>query len=154
MSGLAPPRRQVAGCLAVLVLALIVAAVIRRAPPDFSASPPLAFVRDRQRHPLWAIRIAAAAHLVAVDAVDAPPVPAGQAYQLWLTGPNGAQSLGLLPIAGRKIIPEMPALIAALGNRRGELTVTLEPSRGSVTGRPSGTAMFHSPLASGPGRAE
>jgi anti-sigma-K factor RskA len=139
----APSRWHVAACLAVLALALTVAGVIKRRPANFSALPPLALVRDRQQHKLWAIRVAPAAHQIAVDAADVPPLPDGHAYQLWLSGPKGAHSLGLLPTAGRKIIPERPALIARLDAGRGEFTVTLEPARGSITGRPSGPALYH-----------
>jgi hypothetical protein len=61
--------------------------------------------------------------------------------------------LGLLPAAGRKIIPEMPALITCLDAGRGEFTVTLEPARGSVTGRPRGPVMFRAQTVSGGARA-
>jgi anti-sigma-K factor RskA len=149
---IAPERRKLAGCLAVLALALVVAAAIKRQPADFSALPPLVLVRDRQQHTLWAIRVAAASHQIAVEAVAAPPLPEGRAYQLWLSGPNGARSLGLLPEAGRRIIPEMPAPITRLDAGHGMLEVTLEPARGSVTEHPSGPVMFRSALAGGPGR--
>lgn len=144
-----PERWLVAGCLGVLALALAVAAAIKRAPADFSGLPPLAVIRDRQHHPLWTIRVAAAAHLIAVDAEDAPPLPAGHAYQLWLSGPDGVQSLGLLPASGRKVIPEVPALVARLGAGRGELSVTLEEARGSVTAGPHGPVMFRSRWVAG-----
>ena len=137
-----PARGTLLFCgVAIFVLALGVAAIIKRHPAEFAASP-IALVRDMNQHPRWAIRLSAAAHLIAVDALDAPPAPAGQAYQLWLSGPDGPRSLGLLPAAGRKIIPETPALIAALAAGHGVLAVTLEPARGSATGRPSGPAMF------------
>jgi anti-sigma-K factor RskA len=148
----APERWKIAACLAVLALALVVAAAIAREPVDFSALPLLALVRDRQQHPLWSIRVAAAAHLIAVEAVTAPPLPDERAYQLWLSGPNGVRSLGLLPEAGRRIIPEMPALIARLEAGNGKLDVTLEPAHGSITGQPSGPVMFRSALAGSPGR--
>ena len=144
------PRRQLlAGCLAVLAVALAVAAAIQRQPTDFSALQPLAIVHDRERHPLWAIRVAGPAHLLAADALDAPPPPPGHAYQLWLSGSSAARSLGLLPAAGRKVIPEVPALIARLDAGNGVLTVTLEPARGSVTGQPSGPVMFRSQIDAG-----
>ncbi len=146
-------RRRIAAGVAVLALALAVAAMIEREPADFSALPPLAVVRDTQLHPLWTIRMAAAAHLIAVDAVGAPTAPDGQAYQLWLSGPNGTPSLGLLPAAGRKVIPETPAAVARLSAAQGELNVTLEPARGSVTGQPSGPVMFHAQLAARAARA-
>lgn len=144
-----PANRWVAACLAVFALALAAAAAIKRQPPDFSALPPAAVVRDRQQHTLWTIRVAAAAHLIAVDAVNAPPVPEGHAFQLWLSGPDGSGSLGLLPPAGRKIIPETPRLIARLDAHRGKLGVTLEPARGSVTGRPSGPLLFGAGFVAG-----
>ena len=147
--GVARERWQLAGCLLVAVLTLAIAAAIKRPPPDFAELPPLAVIRDPHQRPLWAIRVAAAAHLIAVDAIAAPPAPKGHAYQLWLSGPNGGHSLGLLPAAGRKIIPEMPALIAQMDGGRGELAVTLEPARGSVTGRPSGPLMFQARFVTG-----
>lgn len=144
-------RRQIAAFLAVFALALAVAAAIKRQPPDFSELAPVALVRDRLLHPLWALRVAAPAHLIAVDAIGAPPPPAGHAYQLWLAGSGGARSLGLLPLVGRRVIPETPASIARLG-AGGELIVTLEPVRGSVTGQPSGPVEFRAPLPAVPAR--
>lgn len=149
MPGGWPANWWVAACLTVFSLALAVAAAIKRQPPDFSALPPLAVVRNRQQHKLWTIRVAAAAHLIAIDTAAAPPAPAEHAFQLWLTGPNGSQSLGLLPPAGRKIIPQTPRLIARLDAHCGELGVTLEPARGSVTGRPSGPLLFRAGFAAG-----
>jgi len=137
----ATDRGAPAAFLAVLALALLVAIVIKRAPPDFAALPPLAIVRDAALHKLWAIRLAAAAHQIAVDPITAPPAPEGSGYQLWLVRPDGAHSLGLLPAGDRKVIPEIPALAAALVGR-GELLVTLEKARGSDTGQPSGRALF------------
>ena len=50
--------RRAAGVLATLSLALLVAAIIAREPPDFSTMPVIAVVRDGEQHPIWAIRLA------------------------------------------------------------------------------------------------
>jgi|SRR5579863_1548298 len=137
----AADRRPVAAVLAVVALALLVAATVKRAPPDFSALPVITIVRDGAQRPLWAIRLARPAHEIAVDALGNGPPPAGRAYQLWLATPAGARSLGLLPVSGRKVLAEIPALTARLAER-GELMVTLEPARGADTAQPSGPVMF------------
>ena len=49
--------RWVAAVLATLSLALLVAAIIARDPPDFSDISIVAVVRDGERHPIWAIRL-------------------------------------------------------------------------------------------------
>ncbi len=139
-------RWQVAGFLAALALALAVAAVIKRKPADFSMLPPIAVVRDSLQRPLWTVRVARAAHQIAVDAIAAPPPPEGHAYQLWLAGSDGAHSLGLLPAAGRRVIPEIPAIVARLGVGGGDLIVTLEAARGSDTTQPSRPVRFRAPF--------
>ncbi len=45
---------------AILALAFVVAAVVKRDPPNFSALPVIAVVRDDSGRPLWAIRLARA----------------------------------------------------------------------------------------------
>lgn len=112
--------------------------------------PPIAVVRDAEQHPLWTLRLALAAHEIAVDAVNAAPPPAGHAYQLWLAAPSGAaasaRSLGLMPASGRKVIAEIPALAARLAGT-GELVVTLEPAGGSARATPSGPVVFRAALS-------
>jgi anti-sigma-K factor RskA len=133
--------RPVAAVLAVLAVAFLVAATVKRSPPDFSVLPVIAVVCDSAQRPLWAIRLARPAHEIAVDSLGIEPPPVGSAYQLWLATPAGARSLGLLPVSGRKVLPEIPALAARLAGR-GELMVTLEPARGADTAQPSGPVMF------------
>jgi anti-sigma-K factor RskA len=139
-------RRSGGAAVAVFALAFCVAAAVKRAPPDFAVLPALATVRDADRQPLWIIRLAAGAHEIAVDAVGGDPPPDGRAYQLWLAAPEGARSLGLLPVSGRKIIAEIPALVARLAGD-GEFIVTLEPARGADTARPGGPVAFRAPFA-------
>ena len=143
--------RSLAGSLGVAALALLVAAQIGRAAPDFSARPIVAVLRDAAGHPLWAIRLARGADQIAADSLAPPPVPAGRVYQLWLEAPGagGPRPLGLLPRTGRKKIAETPANIRLLA-ARGELIVTLEPQGGSPGTGPSGPALFRGALA-GPG---
>ncbi len=133
--------RPVAAILAVLALAFAVAATIKRPPPDFAALAPIAVVRNEAQRPLWEIRLARAAHQIAIDSRDAMPPPAGRGFQLWLVLPDGARSLGLLPVSGRKVVPEIPAIVDRLAGS-GELLVTLEPARGSGSGKPDGPAIF------------
>jgi anti-sigma-K factor RskA len=141
--------RSLAAVLAVAMLALLVAALIGRAPPDFSVRPILAVIQDGGHHPLWAIRLAGNAHQIAVDSLHPPPVPPGRVYQLWLEPSPGAgmpRPLGLLPQSGRKEIPETPANTRMLSGP-GVLAVTLEPLGGSLGKGPTGPTLFRSTLA-------
>ena len=139
--------RQATGVLATLSLALLVAAIVSRDPPDFSSMPIVAVVRDGEQHPIWAIRLARAAHQIAADSLRAQPVPADRVYQLWLLVPDttAPHQLGLLPQSGRKRIavsPENARLLAGAG----ELVVTLEPPGGSRGRAPSGPTVFRGTL--------
>jgi anti-sigma-K factor RskA len=132
--------------LVTLSLALFVAAMIARAPPDFSAMPVIAVVRDGEQHPIWAIRLARAAHQIAADNLRPQRPPADHVYQLWLLVPEGTpRSLGLLPQSARKrtaVSPENARLLSG----DGELVVTLEPVGGSSAPRPSGPILFRASL--------
>jgi anti-sigma-K factor RskA len=135
--------RWAAGVFATLSLALLVATIIAREPPDFSETSIVAVVRDRERRPVWAIRLARAAHQIAADTLRDEPVPPGKVYQLWLLAPDrsGPRQLGLLPPSGRKRIavsPENARLLAGSG----ELVVTLEPAGGSPNRVPSTQPVF------------
>lgn len=141
--------RSLAAGIAVTSAALLVAALIGRPPPDFSARAVIAVVQDGGQRPLWAIRLAGDAHLIAVDSLHPPAVPPRHVYQLWLEPPPGAgtpRPLGLLPQSGRKEIPETPANTRMLSGP-GVLVVTLEPLGGSLGPAPSGPTLFHSGLA-------
>ncbi|MGH7059207.1 MAG: anti-sigma factor domain-containing protein [Stellaceae bacterium] len=134
--------RRLAAVLAVLVSALFVAALVARPAPDFSALRVVAVVMDAAQRPAWAIRLAPAAHQIAADAWHPQPAPAGRAYQLWLAGAGKApHPLGLLPQAGRKVIPVTPEN-ARLMAGAGELLVTLEPVGGSPRQGPTGPVEF------------
>jgi anti-sigma-K factor RskA len=142
--------RPIAIVLATLAAAFLVAAVVKRSPPDFSALPVIAVVRDGAQRPLWAIRLAGAAHEIAVDSLGNAPLPTGGAYQLWLATPNGPRWLGLLPVSGRKVLAEIPALAVRLAER-GELMISLDPAPGAGTPQP-GPVLFRaafSPAVSG-----
>src|SRR5262249_7326222 len=76
--------RRATAVLATLSLALLVAAVIAREPPDFSAMPVIAIVRDGEQHPVWAIRLARSAHQIAADSLRPQIAPSDHVYQLWL----------------------------------------------------------------------
>jgi len=139
--------RWATAAFAILSLALLVAAIIARDPPDFSEISIVAIVRDGERHPVWAIRLARAAHQIAADTLRDEPAPPGHVYQLWLlvADRTGPRQLGLLPPAGRKRIavsPENARLLAGAG----ELVVTLEPAGGSPNREPSGPAVFRGAL--------
>ena len=139
--------RYAAGVLATLSLALLVAAIIARAPPDFSDISIVAIVRDGERHPVWAIRLARAAHQIAADTLRDEPAPPGRVYQLWLVVADraGPRQIGLLPPSGRKRIavsPENARLLAGTG----ELVVTLEPVGGSPNREPTGQPVFRGTL--------
>jgi anti-sigma-K factor RskA len=139
--------RSATGVFATLSLALLVAAIIARDPPDFSDMSIVAVVRDREQHPVWAIRLARAAHQIAADTLRDEPAPPGRAFQLWLLAPDrtGPRQLGLLPSSGRKRIavsPENARLLAGAG----ELVVTLEPAAGSPNAAPTGPTVFRGTL--------
>jgi anti-sigma-K factor RskA len=139
--------RWAAAVLATLSLALLVAAIIARDPPDFSDISIVAVVRDGERHPVWAIRLAGAAHQIAADTLRDEPAPPGRVYQLWLlvADRSGPRQLGLLPPSGRKRIavsPENARLLAGTG----ELVVTLEPAGGSPNREPTGPPVFRGTL--------
>jgi anti-sigma-K factor RskA len=139
--------RSFAGGLGVVALTLLVAALVARAPADFSARPVIAVVRDHGQHPLWAIRLARSAHQIAADSLAPPPLPPGRVYQLWLVPPGTGtpRPLGLLPQSGRKEIAETPANTRLLSGR-GALVVTLEPKGGSTDPGPSGPVLFRASL--------
>ncbi len=117
--------RPLTTVVATLALAFLVAAVVKRQAPDFARLPVIAVVRDAAGRPLWQIRLARAAHQIAIDAVGAGPPQAGHVYRLWLVGPKSGHSLGVLPLSGRKVIAEAPFLADRLAGT-GELVVTLE----------------------------
>ena len=132
--------------LVTLSAALLVAAMIAREPPDFSSMPVVAVMRDGEQHPIWAIRLARAAHQIAADSLRPQPAPTDHAYQLWLLIPGGApRSLGLLPQSERKRIAVTPENARLLGGD-GELEVTLEPTGGSPAPGPSGPVLFRAGL--------
>ena len=141
--------RSLAAGIAVTAAALLVAALIGRLPPDFSARPVIAVVQDGGQRPLWAIRLAGAAHQIAVDSLHPPPDAPGHDYQLWLEPPPGAgtpRPLGLLPQSGRKEIPETPADTRMLSGP-GVLVVTLEPLGGSPGPASTGPTLFRASVA-------
>jgi anti-sigma-K factor RskA len=133
--------------LATLSLALLVAAIIARDPPDFSTMPIVAVVRDDEQHPIWEIRLARGAHQIAADSLRRQPAPTDHVYQLWLLDPEaaGPHQLGLLPLSGRKRIAVSPEN-ARLLTGAGELVVTLEPPGGSRGPAPSGPTVFRGTL--------
>jgi anti-sigma-K factor RskA len=139
--------RGTSAVLATLSLALLVAAVITRGPPDFSAMPVIAVLRDGEHRPIWAIRLDRAAHQIAADSLRPQPVPPDRVYQLWLLAPDATapRPLGLLPQSARKriAVTSENARLLAVG---GELEVTLEPAGGSPAPGPSGPALFRGTL--------
>jgi anti-sigma-K factor RskA len=139
--------RRAALVLATTALALLVAALVAREPPDFTQRPVIAVLRDAHRQPAWTLRLAPNAHQIAVDSYSPPPPPTGKNYQLWLVAPGETvpQPLALLPLAGRKIFAETPANIRRLAGT-GELRVTLEPATGTFAPVPNGQPVFHAIL--------
>jgi anti-sigma-K factor RskA len=126
-----------------MAAAFWVAAVVARPAPDFSALRVVAVVTDKARAPVWAVRLAPAAHQIAVDALLREPAGPGQVWQLWLAIAGGAppHPLGLLPQAGRKVIPVTPENARLLAGKGG-LLVSLEAAGGSRREGPSGPVEF------------
>jgi anti-sigma-K factor RskA len=143
--------RRAAAALATIALAVLVAALVGREPPDFDERPVAAVLRAKDQRPLWALRLARSAHQIAVDTLVAPHPPAGTDYQLWLlpAGTAAPQPLGLLPLSGREILAETPANVRHLAEGRGELRVTLEPASSALAGVPSGPPVFVAHLEPG-----
>jgi anti-sigma-K factor RskA len=139
--------RRAAAVLATLSLALFVAAIITRDPPDFSTMPTVAVIRNAEQHPVWAIRLARFAHQIAADSLFPQPVPADRVYQLWLLAADTTKPrpLGFLPLSGRKRIAVSPANTRLLAGA-GELLVTLEPPGGSQLSGPTGPTVFRGTL--------
>ncbi len=139
--------RSSAAVFGATALALLVAALVARDPPDFAERPVIAVLRDTGQHPAWAVRLARTAHQIAVDSLNPPPPSAGKGYQLWLVAPGAAapEPLGLMPLSGRKIIAEIPSNIRLLAGK-GELWVTLEPATGTLAGTPTGASVFRTEL--------
>ena len=139
--------RGAAAVLATSSLALLVAAIIGRDPPSFSSERVIAIIRDREQHPLWAIRLAPAAHQIAADSLRAQRALADHVYQLWLLVPDSVKphQLGLLSQSGRKQIAVTPEN-ARLLTGAGELVVTVEPVGGSPEPTPSGPTAFRATL--------
>jgi anti-sigma-K factor RskA len=139
--------RGASAVVATLSLALLVAVIIAHDPPGFSSEPIIAVVRDREQRPIWAIRLARAAHQIAADSLRMEPPPADYVYQLWLFAPDSAKphQLGLLPQSGRKRIAVSPEN-ARLLSGAGELVVSLEPTGGSPQPAASGPTVFRATL--------
>jgi anti-sigma-K factor RskA len=142
--------RETSAVLATVSLALLVATIIARDPPDFSGMPIIAVLRDGGQRPNWAIRLARTAHQIAADSLRIEPPAADHVYQLWLLVPDSAKphQLGLLPPSGRKRIAVTPEN-ARLLSGAGELVVTLEPAGGSPQPTPRGPAVFRGTLEDG-----
>jgi len=139
--------RRATAVLATLSLALLVAALVSREPPDFSSMPVIAVVRDGEQHPVWAIRLARDAHQIAVDSLRPQIAPGDHVYQLWLLGADAGapRPIALLPRSERRVIavtPENARLLAG----EGELEVSLEPVGGSLASGPSGPIIFRASL--------
>ena len=139
--------RATSAVFATLSLALLVAAIIARDPPNFSSVPIIAVLRDGAQRPSWAIRLARAAHQLGADSLRVEPPPADHVYQLWLLAAESAKphQLGLLPQSGRKRIAVTPENVRLLAGA-GELLVTLEPAGGSPEPAPSGPTAFRGTL--------
>ena len=68
------------------------------------------------------------AHALAFSSANLPGLPAGKAYELWLMGPPGDRSAGMLPRAAHG----MTAPVVATGLRTGDMVeLTVEPAAGS-----------------------
>jgi anti-sigma factor RsiW len=78
---------------------------------------------------------------VAVTLADMPALPAGKAYQLWMIGPSGARSGGV--VTKSETNSATPILAAGLGNTA-TLGVTVEPSQG--TAQPTTTPILLLPM--------
>jgi anti-sigma-K factor RskA len=142
--------RRAAIVLATTALALLVAAVIARPAPDFGELRTAAVLRDAGGQPGWGVRVARAAHEIAIDSFSPLPPPPGMTYQLWLSGPGLAapQPICLLPIAGRKVVAVIPANLALFAGIS-ELTVTVEPANRGLASTPGWPPLYRAGFAEG-----
>ncbi|HLX49961.1 MAG TPA: anti-sigma factor [Streptosporangiaceae bacterium] len=81
------------------------------------------------------------AHALAFSSANLPGLPAGKAYELWLMGPPGDRSAGMLPHAAHG----MTAPVVATGLHAGDMVeLTVEPAGGSA--RPTSAPILRMPL--------
>ncbi|MFJ1768502.1 anti-sigma factor domain-containing protein [Amycolatopsis sp. NPDC088138] len=73
-----------------------------------------------------------------VTAQSLPPLEAGRAYQVWIIGPHGARSAGVLHTGSGSVTTPLPAEVDRVG-------VTAEPAAGSA--QPTTPAVVRVPLA-------
>ncbi len=59
------------------------------------------------------------------------PLPAGKAYQLWMIGPDGIRSAGLVPVGASGLASTAPVFAYGLGDAR-TIGLTVEPAHGSA----------------------
>lgn len=78
---------------------------------------------------------------VAVTLADMPALPEGKAYQLWMIGPGGARSGGVVPTSETN--SATPILADGLGDAA-TLGVTVEPAKG--TAQPTTTPILLLPM--------
>jgi anti-sigma-K factor RskA len=99
---------------------------------------------DAQARASWLLSVAAAGREVRVNALAPQPLPADHAFQLWAKLPGAAtvQSVGLIPAAGRTIIPVPEPLVPNLAQAE-KFGVSIEPPGGSPTGQPTTTPLYH-----------
>jgi anti-sigma-K factor RskA len=76
-----------------------------------------------------------------VTAIDLPPLPSAEVYQLWLMGPAGARSAGLLPSAQHGRTAPLLATGVSNSDRFG---ITVEPAGGTT--RPTTAPLIVMPL--------
>ncbi len=91
--------RRAAAVLATVALALLVAALIAREPPDFAQRPVIAVLQNTGRHPAWAIRLARSAHQIAIDSLDPPRPPLRQSLSALARRPR-CRTAAARPAAG------------------------------------------------------
>jgi anti-sigma-K factor RskA len=78
-----------------------------------------------------------ARHALVFTAADLRALPASRGYELWLIGPSGDRSVGMLPVASHG----MTGPVVASGLRQGDhLALTAEPAGGA--GRPTSPMML------------
>jgi anti-sigma-K factor RskA len=99
---------------------------------------------------VWSVKFYSDVDSFVAQSADLPSRPEGYDYELWALPSGGPpESLGLLPSAGTFRYPLTSQQKEALAGSR-DLAVTVEPSGGSQTGRPTGVWILMAPLESTP----
>lgn len=91
----------------------------------------------------WMVTLAPDSKLLRIANGGSPVIVASHDFELWWLNEDGPVSLGVLPASGQ-IERRLPRDVRL--SQDGQIAVSLEPSGGSLTGRPSGPVVMATPV--------